>query len=193
MCRPRRDRWSQFERDMRAAGRRLERGMRRASEEVAAAGRVFEAEMASMDESSFDWAWSWSDARARRRARRAERRAERRARRAERWAARRARLGPFAIVACYWWLVFPLYYGLRPLWDGIGGGAGVVDGVGAMVQGVMNLSPAGPFARFLADGLGLSFADATMMLALAAATAGAAAWIGLRLGGAVGRPVSRES
>jgi len=199
MCGHRRQGWTRFEHEMRVAGRHMERGLREAGEELAAAGRQINEELGAVgDEVSGDfdetprrrkrgsnsygfgvWTSDWSS-RAERKAERRERRRERRheRREARREARHARRMNPFGWLVGYWWLAFPLYYGLRPLWENVG--SGIASGVSGLVSWSLNVTPAGPLAHLISDGTGLTFGEAFGLLVLAAGVTGMAAWIGLK-------------
>src|SRR5690606_37196570 len=111
-------------------------------------------------------------------------RAARRAARAgARGAARRAcRGGPLMWAVYWWWLVFPLYYGGRPILESVGGWAGIGAGIESAVAWSLNLTLAAPLARVVASGVGVSFLEGFVLLGLAAVVASAAALLGLKAG-----------
>jgi len=207
MCGHRRRGWTRFEREMRVAGRDLERGLREAGEEIAATGREINDELNGLGDelnaecgdtprrrsrgsSSYGfgaWTSHWTshwpgkaERKAERRERRAERRHERKAarRQARRDAHRQRTMGPLGWLANYWWLVFPLYFGVPALWENVG--SSLSSGMSALVTGLLNVTPAGPLAHLISSGTGLSFTEAFGLLALAAGVTGVAAWIGLQ-------------
>jgi hypothetical protein len=191
-----------FSRAARRFGETLERSLQELGDDLEAMGDELGDDMSDYGDSASGG--SYEDWRTRRRARKAarrqarrERREERRERQAEAYAAwredqaerreawrerRRARRARACGWGSMWWLIFPIIFAGGPLLEVVSElWSGALAGVGAVMTGVMNFTIAGPIAQLMSSSMSISFTDAFALLGLAAAVAGAAAWLGIRL------------
>jgi hypothetical protein len=180
--------WSRIEREMRVWGRRFERDMRAMGERIEAdmkaSGQTHRRGWGGWCGPGSAWVmgadWDCGARAGRREARRAVRAARRTGREAAREVGRHAAWGGF--FACWWWLVFPLFFLGRNAWRDAGGWSGIGGAFEGLVSWTLNFTLAAPPARLIERAMQVSFTEAFMLLALAAAVSAGAAAIGWRAG-----------